>query len=197
MTAPGWRIVLAALVAVVGLLVSPATAAADEPLPDCPDGTYVYVVEQGSLVTQGCSEGETAMARLLELTTVQTVGQGFVCQLDGRPERCESPAGGDAPYWSYWWWRDGEWAYATIGASHRGEPGSIEAWHYAPGEPPPFAAGQGGSAETSQPPAPASPEPDEGGLPGWAPTAITIGVLGVAGLGYAGWQRSRKGRDQP
>lgn len=193
----GLRLLLAVLVTTVGLLAG-APASAQQTGPDCAEGSYVYVVYEGQAVVEGCGQAETAMGRLLELTTVQTAGQGFICQLAGHPDNCEGRPSGDQPYWSYWWWRDGEWVYATVGASYKGELGSIEAWHYAPGEPPQFVPAEAGAAASpaaTPTPPDSSNQADDQGLPAWAPTAITAAVLGVATLGYLGWHRSRKARE--
>lgn len=199
---PVRAVLLAALLA-FGLLAAPASARAQDPVAECLSGggIYLYVHDQSAEVLAGCSHAETALARLLELTTVQTIGQGFICQIDGRPERCVNTPGGTDPYWSFWWWRDGQWQYANIGASYRGTPGSIEAWHYSPGEPPPVLPAADASplpgyeisaSFTPAASAPATAPPDEQvGDQDWVPTAATLGVLLLAGSGYWLWRRKR------
>jgi len=196
----GWGPLLALVVTVLlgplgGWATAPARA--QDPASECvaDGGIYVHVLEQGAELMAGCSHAQTGMARLLEFTTVQTAGQGFVCQIDGRPDQCVGRPAGDEPYWSYWWWRDGEWQYANIGASYRGVPGSVEAWHYSVGEPPPFAPGDlpAANGNPDQASDPAARTADDAS-PGWLPTVITAVVLVAAGGGYLIWRRSRAGR---
>lgn len=204
-----------ASVAAVGLaatlLVAP-TAAAQDPVADClaENKIYLYVFDQGEPVVEGCTEGKTGMARLTELAEVKTSGS-FICQVNGHPEICETPLG-DLPYWSYWWWRDSAWRYATIGGSYPGEPGSVEAWHFSSGVEPPITPPVTGpaspSASTSAPAgttseqttqaSPETPPPaptGDGQITGsqlWLPTAITAAVLALAGIGYALTRRNRR-----
>lgn len=199
------RLLFATVGLVLGLIVVsaalPSSAQSSDPVSECVagEGIYLYVFEQESPVVEGCTHAETAMGRLLELTQVQTIGQGFICQIDSRPERCVNTSGGDDPYWNFWWWRDGAWVYATIGGSYPGTPGSVEAWHYSSGiEPPvtpPIGAAPGGSASpaASAPPStePSEPEPTTDQMPGWLPTAITVAVLGLLAGGYLAWRRDR------
>lgn len=195
-----WSLI-ATLLLVLGLAAGPSAAAiaAPDPASDCTDagGIYVYVIDQGTRVLEGCTHAETGLGRLLELTTVQTAGQGFVCQIDGKPQRCVANPAGDEPYWSYWWWREDQWRYATIGASYRGIPGSIEAWHFSPGEPPPMLPpGQvvtQDSVEPTPPSASPSSAPGQAGTGrGGGLTAITVVVITAAGLGYGLWYRKQK-----
>lgn len=188
------------VVGTLGLGVPPASALADEdPIADClaRQQIWVAVYYEGEPLAASCTEAATGFERLAEFTTVETAGQGFVCKLDGQPEVCEIPTG-DGPYWNYWWWRDGQWRYATMGGSYAGEPGSIEAWNFSAGVEPPVAGDQAtAGAATSQPSASqpgaepsASPDPQPtGGLPGWAPTALTIAAVGIVGGGYALFRR--------
>jgi len=204
---------------VLALLAGPGTAQAraQDPASECvADGQiYVLVFEQGTELAAGCTQGQTGLARLLELTTVQTAGQGFLCQIGGRPDRCIATPVGEEPYWNYWWWRDGQWVYANIGASYRGVPGSVEAWHFSVGEPPPYlpqtaSADQPPSPATAdQPPSPAAadqpPSPaaadqtvaptpiSQAGLPDWAPTAITAALFAFAGAAYLTQRRKPRG----
>ena len=186
---------------VLALLAGPGTAQAraQDPASECvADGQiYVLVFEQGTELAAGCTQGQTGLARLLELTTVQTAGQGFLCQIGGRPDRCIATPVGEEPYWNYWWWRDGQWVYANIGASYRGVPGSVEAWHFSVGEPPPYLPQ---TAPADQPPSPATadqtvaPTPiNQAGLPDWAPTAITAALFAFAGAAYLTQRRKPSG----
>ncbi|MDI9629169.1 MAG: hypothetical protein QM286_11610 [Acidobacteriota bacterium] len=192
------RMQIALLFAVtLGLLAGPTAvvARAQDPASEClaDGGIYVYVFEQGTELLAGCSHAQTGLARLLELTAVQTAGQGFICQIDGRPDRCVATPAGDEPYWNYWWWRDGQWVYANIGASYRGVPGSIEAWHFSVSAPPPVSPGDT-QPSTATPTEAAPPAVDDGGgLPGWAPTVITVAVIAAGGAGYALWRRKSRG----
>ena len=71
--------------------------------------------------------------------SIQTLGSGFVCQIDGAPSTCTM----NTPYWSYWhatrnadgsW---GAWQYATRGASQYVPPaGSADGWSFGNGTPP-------------------------------------------------------------
>ncbi len=193
--------VLGALGLVVGLLAGPASlpAVAQDPASQCRSdgGIYVYVLDQGSEVLAGCTHAETGMGRLLELTTVQTAGAGFICRIAGRPERCLATPGGDEPYWGYWWWRpsaeapEGQWQYATIGGSYKGVPGSVEAWHFSVGEQPPFqpSAVEAAVQPASEAPGPSDSTPQTQGWGATAPTAATVAFLGVGGYGL--WRRRR------
>lgn len=199
------RSLLAGLLLVLGLSTGPiAPAAAADPASDCiaDGGIYVYVFDQDAKVVEGCTHADTGLGRLLELTSVQTTGSGFICQIAGLPDRCVGNPAGEDPYWGYWWWRDEQWRYATIGGSYRGVSGSIEAWHFSPGEPPSMtpAASAPASAAPEQtspatppasPPASADPAADTAGPPGWANTAITIVAVGALVLGYGLLRRPR------
>lgn len=202
------RPLVATIGLILGLLVAPAALASAEPgdpVAECVagEGIYLYVFEQQSPVVEGCTHAETAMGRLLELTEVNTIGQGFICQIDSRPERCVNTSGGDDPYWNFWWWRDGAWVYATIGGSYPGTPGSVEAWHYSSGVEPPVTPPVGSAPGASASPAASAspnaessaagndPEPAADPMPGWLPTAITVGVLGLLAGGYLAWRRNK------
>ena len=187
---------------VLGLGLHPVAALADDdPIADClaQQKIWVAVYYEGEALAASCTDAATGVERLAQFTTVETAGQGFICQLAGQPEVCEIPTG-DGPYWNYWWWRDGQWRYATMGGSYAGEPGSIEAWHFSAGVEPPVAGDQpppvemtprpGSPASSAEPGEPPIPQPDAG-LPSWAPTALTLAAVALVGGGYAVCRRRR------
>jgi len=126
-------------------------AAADDPAAECmgSGGIYVYILYEGSLVTQGCSTANTGYQRIKQVTSVEQTG-GFVCRIAGMPEKCIAPHSGMNVYWTYWWWRDGAWTYANQGGGYRGIPGTAEAWNYSAGQMPGLV-----------PPAPQAPQPNQ------------------------------------
>lgn len=69
---------------------------------------------------------------------VQGMG-ALVCEIQGTgcpPGDCLCQCkGGDAcTYWSYWHQTDGEWSYASVGASaNQVEDGAVEGWSWGPG----------------------------------------------------------------
>ena len=136
-------------------------------------GIYVYLQNYGAPVAEGCTHGATGYARIQELTSMEATASGFICRIAGIPadKPCEVNSSTNI-YWTYWWWRDGSWFYATIGGSYAGIPGSVEAWNYSPGElpsitPPPPAPpeGTGNNGNNGS----SSDQVDDNAQPGAAP----------------------------
>lgn len=184
------------LALVCGLVLLPVGGAAADEEADCQQagGIYVYIFYESSQVTAGCTHAQTGYARIAELTTVAATSSGFICRIADRPETCTEPDGGTQVYWTYWWWRDDAWLYATEGGGYRGVPGSVEAWHYSAGEMPPVeptANGRVSPAATADTPraAPAGSGPGPGSP---ATTIVTLAVVLLGGLGYFIWHRRQR-----
>lgn len=155
-------LVLGLLTAIGGPQARPA--AADDPAADCmrSGGIYLYILYEGSLVTQGCSTANNGYQRIKQVTSAEQTG-GFVCRIAGLPAECIAPRPGLDIYWSYWWWRNGSWEYATQGGGYRGIPGTAEAWNYSagqmPGIVPPDPQAAPPEQEKAEQPKPEQPQP--------------------------------------
>lgn len=116
-------------------------------------GIYVYIYYQDNEVTEGCTHSSTGYSRISDISSVEATSTGFICRIGGKP--ANGPCKVDSTtqvYWTYWWWRNGSWVYATTGGGYRGIAGTAEAWNYSAGAVPPIV-----------PPAPAVTTPDTGG----------------------------------
>lgn len=155
-------LVLGLLTAIGGPQARPA--AADDPAAECmrSGGIYLYILYEGSLVTQGCSTANNGYQRIKQVTSAEQTG-GFVCRIAGLPAECIAPRPGLDIYWSYWWWRNGSWEYASQGGGYRGIPGTAEAWNYSAGQVPGIVPPDPQAAPPEQPkpeqPQPRQPEP--------------------------------------
>jgi len=128
------RSALAALLlaALAVLLPLPATRA------EAASCSGVWVVVESSV--QCATSHSTGLDALRSAGfSVETIGTGYVCRIDGSPSTCTMAT----PYWSYWhatrnadgtW---GDWQYAQRGASTYAPPtGSAEGWAFGDGTPP-------------------------------------------------------------
>lgn len=185
-------LLVALLVVLLGTLGSPAIAHADEEVVNCQasGGIYVYVLNEGEQLAAGCTSAGTASARINEIASANQTSKGFICQINSIPDKCKVNSRTKI-YWSFWWWQDDAWNYATTGGSYAGDSGTVEAWNYSKGEAPTF------NPIDASAPAPANPIPedqqfDDGqGTP--IATVSTFGVIIVAAAGYGLWRR-RKGK---
>lgn len=127
-------------------VASPTTARADEfyePPPLTPgsnavgscleaDQVWLLVVDVDEVLANQCvgtpASGEEALAR--GGMQIRFGSGRLICSLSGHPEKC--PATFTGSYWNYHHGRAGEpYTYSKDGAAtHRPEPGSIEAWCY-------------------------------------------------------------------
>src|SRR5699024_7838709 len=75
--------------------------------------------------------------------SVQTIDNGgFVCQIDGKPDRsvCKDSANGTSWYY-YYAGSDGTWKYSSLGAGNRTViEGGYEGWNFGPKTPPDYTA---------------------------------------------------------
>lgn len=218
--APLARLVLAALLLLA--IAFPASARADdvyEPPPVAPgsnavgsclaaDQVWLLVMDtNGDVLANQCvgtpASGEEALARAgMQIR----FGSGrLICSLSGHPEKC--PATFTGSYWNYHHGGAGKpYTYSKDGAAtHRPEPGSIEAWcHNGAGEksctPPLLTILQQGTpvaipgvdASTFIDPAPTANKPVP--LPSTTPWAL-LGTSAVIAVGIALllWWRRRTG----
>ena len=140
---------LAALSLVLGLGAGGLALAGSDSLPvatswtdgPCVGGVGVTVVVQGDQTSQvRCAPGAFDSA----LDATQAAGfvtefrpgfPGMVCVIDGLPDPCNgAPA---TAYWSYWQVKDGDWAYASVGAGADPAPvDTVFAWAYGSGQAP-------------------------------------------------------------
>jgi len=137
-----------------GLLTraSPAEAASAA---SCTTTSGVTVVVDfspfGGQITKGCAPGAPAtgldaMTQAgFSVTGTQRYGDAFVCRIDGLPTESQDPCVDTPPadaYWAYFHALQGatSWTYSNLGAaSYQPPPGSVDAWTFGSGEPPPFA----------------------------------------------------------
>jgi hypothetical protein len=137
-------VIAAGALVLVGLLLSPSTAAAPRQATGaCAGNTGVTVVvdfqELGGGTNVVCapgtpSSGLDALAKAgVSYQTTQRF-PGFVCRIAGKPSNdpCVNTSPASA-YWAYWLAAPGgSWCYSTLGAgSRRPPPGTFEGWSFA------------------------------------------------------------------
>lgn len=167
----------------------------------CVDGNGVTVVvdftEFGGSVQAGCapSDAATGRAALLSAGFVATnSGQGLICAIDVKPDRC--PVTFEGSFWSYWHSsRRGSWISYQVGAdaSHPVS-GELEGWRYNDGATGPGIAPSEVTAATQ--PAATSPtrSADTAEATNGGPLFITLGAAAVLILVILLVARSRRRR---
>lgn len=153
-------LVTAGLVTTVGVPTASGAPPLDASAAVCQrdGGVYVYAQYPGrGFVARGCTPaGESGYRHLMRLTSIKTKG-GALCQIGGVPDTCTFDSS-TTIYWSYWQWSGGSWHYSNEGGgTYTGAPGSVEAWFWGNGAPPPFTPPAPASA--AKPPAPKPPAP--------------------------------------
>lgn len=163
---------MAPCLALISAFVFPSTAWAETPVEACQrqGGIYLYLSEHQQLFAEGCtsSQGTTAADRINQISSAVLLPTGWLCQIDGRPDRCDAPTPNTWTYWTFWWAQGTDyWVYAEVGASYAGIPGTVEAWNYGDGwdELPPVPAPPLYDPSTAAPAAPAADAPVDAGQP--------------------------------
>jgi hypothetical protein len=172
------------------LAALPGVSAAAAPLAGCTTTTGVIVAVDlspwaGQSIDRGCAATVTPATTGYQALTqagFSTAGDNqdgpaFVCRIDGYPTEAQDPCITTPPasaYWSYWYAPAGQdtWSYSQFGAmSFHPTAGSVNAWSFGAGTPPPFAPravwattvgppGGGSTTTTTAPPtAPAASAP--------------------------------------
>gem|GEM_PF-1394565 len=160
--------VLLTLLVLAGAVGSARPAAADSGAATCMGngGIYVYVFNQGSEIAEGCSSGSNAYQRVSSVAgRTQATSSGFICKIGGVPDGACEVDSSTQVYWSFWWWRNGSWTYATAGGGYAGVAGTAEAWNYSTGQAPPVSPPDPAVAQPEPAPAteqPAAAQPDSG-----------------------------------
>src|SRR5699024_7299326 len=185
----GWisRLLLAAVPVLVAPVLLQAPAAAD----DCAGVTVV--VDDGSDVQARCAPAGVSGLQALEeagFSVYTTDHGGFVCQIDGKPEKSKCKDSANKTTWYYFYaGDDGEWTSSSLGAGNRTViEGGYEGWNFGPKEPPDFktdapadSVSDSSASDSLETDSPGSSSSDDStGLATWIAGEVVIVVIMAA-----------------
>src|SRR5690625_1127484 len=178
------RLVLAGVRVVVAPVLWHVLAAAAE----CAGVTVV--VDDGTEVHTGCAPAGVSGLQALEeagFSVYTTDHGGFVCQIDGKPEKSKCKDSANKTTWYYFYaGDDGEWTSSSLGAGNRTViEGGYEGWNFGPKEPPDFKTdapadsdSDSSASDSPESDSPASSSSDDStSLATWIAGAVVIVVI--------------------
>lgn len=152
---------------------------------DCAGVTVV--VDDGADVQARCAPAGVSGMQALEeagFSVYTTDHGGFVCQIDGKPDKSQCKDSANETSWYYFHaGDDAKWKSSSLGAGNRTViEGGYEGWNFGPKEPPDYEAGpdsEGSASDSSAAgrPAESSTADDSTSLATWAAGAVVIVVI--------------------